>query len=160
MSWTYKTNKIGDVTQFPENTFGFVYLITHKPTNKSYIGKKVLYYTRKQKIGKRELQRLEKAVGRRPSYKLVVKESDWLNYYGSQKEIKNLLLEGKKDEFERTILKLSPNKKLLTYYEVKFQMIYQVLEKPDEFFNDNILGKFFSKDFIDIKFEDFLDFEE
>ena len=156
MSWTYKTKKIGDVTQFPENTFGFIYLVTHKPTNKSYIGKKVLYHTRKQKIGKRELQRLEKAVGRRPSYKLVVKESDWLNYYGSQKEIKNLLLEGKKDEFERIILKLSPSKKLLTYYEVKFQMIYQVLEKPDEFFNDNILGKFFTKDLKDIEFEDFV----
>ena len=160
MSWTYKTKKIGDVTQFPENTFGFIYLVTHKPTNKSYIGKKVLYHTRKQKIGKRELQRLEKAVGRRPSYKLVVKESDWLNYYGSQKEIKNLLLEGKKDEFERIILKLSPSKKLLTYYEVKFQMIYQVLEKPDEFFNDNILGKFFTKDLKDIEFEDFLESEE
>ena len=156
MSWTYKTKKIGDVTQFPENTFGFVYIVTHKPTNKSYIGKKVLYHTRKQKIGKRELQRLEKAVGRRPSYKLVVKESDWLRYYGSQKEIKNLLLEGKKDEFERIILKLAPNKKLLTYYETKYQMIYQVLEKPDEFFNDNILGKFFTKDFIDIEFKDFL----
>ena len=103
---------------------------------------------------------LEKAVGRRPSYKLVVKESDWLNYYGSQKEIKNLLLEGKKDEFERIILKLSPSKKLLTYYEVKFQMIYQVLEKPDEFFNDNILGKFFTKDFEDVEFEDFLESEE
>jgi|TARA_R100000482_G_scaffold16981_1_gene4914 hypothetical protein len=156
MSWTYKTKEIGDVTQFPENTFGFVYIVTHKPTNKSYIGKKVLYHTRKQKIGKRELQRLEKAVGRRPSYKLVVKESDWLRYYGSQKEIKNLLLEGKKDEFERIILKLAPNKKLLTYYETKYQMIYQVLEKPDEFFNDNILGKFFTKDFIDIEFKDFL----
>ena len=35
-------------------------------------------------------------------------------------------------------------------------MIYQVLEKPDEFFNDNILGKFFTKDFIDIEFKDFL----
>tara|TARA_B100002019_G_C21174521_1_gene550326 strand:- start:125 stop:601 length:477 start_codon:yes stop_codon:yes gene_type:complete len=156
MSWTYKTKEIGDVTQFPENTFGFVYIVTHKPTNKSYIGKKVLYHTRKQKIGKRELQRLEKAVGRRPSYKLVVKESDWLKYYGSQKEIKNLLMEGKKDEFERLILKLAPNKKLLTYYETKYQMIYQVLEKPDEFFNDNILGKFFTKDFIDIEFKDFL----
>ena len=156
MSWTYKTKEIGDVTRFPENTFGFVYIVTHKPTNKSYIGKKVLYHTRKQKIGKRELQRLEKAVGRRPSYKLVVKESDWLRYYGSQKEIKNLLLEGKKDEFERLILKLAPNKKLLTYYETKYQMIYQVLEKPDEFFNDNILGKFFTKDFIDIEFKDFL----
>ena len=33
-------------------------------------------------------------------------------------------------------------------------MIYQVLEKPDEFFNDNILGKFYTKDFEDIEFKD------
>ena len=51
------------------------------------------------------------------------------------------------DNFERQIIACAPTKKLLTYYEVKYQMIYQVLEKPDEFFNDNILGKFFTKDF-------------
>ena len=51
------------------------------------------------------------------------------------------------ENFERSIIKTAPDKKLLTYYEVKYQMIYQVLEKPDEFFNDNILGKFFTKDF-------------
>ena len=33
-------------------------------------------------------------------------------------------------------------------------MLYQVLEKPDEFFNDNILGKFFTKDLEQIEFED------
>ena len=34
-------------------------------------------------------------------------------------------------------------------------MLYQVLEKPDEFFNDNILGKFFTKGFSPgIAFED------
>ena len=33
-------------------------------------------------------------------------------------------------------------------------MLYEVLEKPDEFFNDNILGKFFTRDLIDIKYED------
>jgi hypothetical protein len=36
-------------------------------------------------------------------------------------------------------------------------MIYQVLEKPDEFFNDNILGKFFTKDLNEMPFEDFVD---
>jgi len=156
MSWTYKTHKIGDITQFPENTFGFVYIVTHKPSGKSYIGKKVLYHSKKQKIGKRELEKLQGVVGRRPSYKMVIKESDWLNYYGSQKEIKRLLLEGKKDEFERTILRLCPDKKSLTYFEVKYQMIYQVLEKPDEFFNDNILGKFYTRDLANIEFEDFV----
>ena len=157
MSWTYKTHEIGDITQFPENTFGFVYIVTHKPSGKSYIGKKVLFHNKKQKIGKRELEKLSGVVGRRPAYKLVVKESDWLNYYGSQKEIKQLLLEGKKEEFQRTILKMCPDKKSLTYFEVKYQMIYQVLEKPNEFFNDNILGKFYTRDLANIKFEDFVE---
>ena len=36
-------------------------------------------------------------------------------------------------------------------------MIYQVLEKPNEFFNDNILGKFYTRDLANIKFEDFVE---
>ena len=154
MNWIYKNNSIEDITQFPDNTFGFVYMTTHKPSGKSYIGKKVLFHNQKKKLGKKELAALTGIVGRRPSYKLVVKESDWKTYYGSQTDIKQLLTEGKKDEFERTILKMCPDKKLMTYFEVKYQMLYQVLEKPDEFFNDNILGKFFTKDLADIKFED------
>ena len=154
MSWTYQNQEMVDITQFPENTFGFVYIVTHKPTGKSYIGKKVLQFTKKQKIGKKELAKLEGVVGRRPAYKLVMKESDWKNYYGSQKDIKLLLSEGKKDEFERIILRMCPDKKSMTYFETKYQMIYQVLEKPDEFFNDNILGKFFTKDLKDINYED------
>ena len=154
MSWKYKSHEISDITQFPNKTFGFVYINTHIPSGKSYIGKKVLFHNKKQKLGKKELANLQGVVGRRPSYKLVVKESDWLNYHGSQAEIKQLLLEGKKDEFERTILKCVQSKKQLTYFEIKYQMLYQVLEKPDEFFNDNILGKFFTKDLKDIEYED------
>jgi hypothetical protein len=131
-------------------------MTTHKPSGKSYIGKKVLFHNRKQKLGKKDLAKLQGIVGRRPSYKLVVKESDWKTYYGSQTDIKQLLLEGKKDEFERTILRMCPDKKSLTYFEVKYQMIYQVLEKPDEFFNDNILGKFYTRDLTNIEFEDFV----
>ena len=157
MNWIYKNNLIEDITQFPNNTFGFVYMTTHKPTGKSYIGKKVLFHNQKKKLGKKELAALTGIVGRRPSYKLVVKESDWKTYYGSQTDIKKLLVEGKKDEFERTILKCVETKKQLTYFEIKYQMIYQVLEKPDEFFNDNVLGKFFTKDLIDIEVESFVD---
>jgi len=154
MNWIYKQHEINDITQFPDKTFGFVYITTHKPTGKSYIGKKVLFHNQKKKLGKKELAALTGVVGRRPSYKLIVKESDWLKYYGSQKDIKQLLLEGKKDEFERTILKMCLTKKSLTYFEIKYQMLYQVLEKPDEFFNDNILGKFFTKDLSEEIFED------
>ena len=84
-------------------------------------------------------------------YKYIAK-SIW-----KEKDIKQLLLEGKKDEFERVILKICHDKKTLTYFEVKYQMLYQVLEKPDEFFNDNILGKFFTKDLKDIEFEDLVE---
>jgi hypothetical protein len=154
MNWIYKATPMEDITQFPDNTFGFVYMTTHKPTGKSYIGKKVLFHNQKKKLGKKELSALTGVVGRRPSYRLVVKESDWKTYYGSQTDIKQLLVKGKKDEFERTILKCVETKKQLTYFEIKYQMLYQVLEKPDEFFNDNILGKFFTKDLNGIVFED------
>jgi hypothetical protein len=42
MNWIYKKEEIGDFSQFPNNTFGFIYKITHIPSGKSYIGKKVL----------------------------------------------------------------------------------------------------------------------
>jgi len=153
MNWKYQNSPIKDITQFPDNTFGFVYMTTHKPTGKSYIGKKVLFHNQKKKLGKKEIAALTGVVGRRPSYKLIVKESDWKTYYGSQTDIKRLLVEGKKDEFERTILKCVETKKQLTYFEIKYQMLYEVLEKPDEWYNDNILGKFFTKDLSGLNFE-------
>jgi hypothetical protein len=147
MSWLYKGNAIEDISQFPENTYGFVYIVTHTPTNKSYIGKKVLYHNKKTKLGKKEIA-TQTGPGRKPTTKIVTKESDWKTYYGSEIEIKKLLAEGKHNEFERVILKLVDNKKLLTYFEVKHQFIYEVLEHPNGWFNNNILGKFFSKDFL------------
>jgi len=147
MNWLYKGNTIEDISQFPENTYGFVYIVTHTPTNKSYIGKKVLYHNKKTKLGKKEIA-TQTGPGRKPTTKIVTKESDWKTYYGSEIEIKKLLAEGKHNEFERVILKLVENKKLLTYFEVKHQFIYEVLEHPNDWFNNNILGKFFSKDFL------------
>ena len=39
MNWIYNGKEIKDLSDFPPNSFGFVYLVTHKPTNKKYIGK-------------------------------------------------------------------------------------------------------------------------
>ena len=38
--WIYDNQEMLDISQFPKNTFGFVYRINHIPTDKSYIGKK------------------------------------------------------------------------------------------------------------------------
>tara|TARA_Y100000592_G_scaffold97763_1_gene169250 strand:- start:49 stop:498 length:450 start_codon:yes stop_codon:yes gene_type:complete len=146
-NWIYQNQEVDTVSDFPDNTYGFVYKITHLPTNKKYIGKKILFFTRKVKLTKKDLLEFEGVVGRRPAYKLAVKESDWKTYWGSNKEILELVKTEPADNWEREILAAADSKKLLTYYETKFQMIYQVLEKPDEFWNDNILGKFYTKDF-------------
>ena len=135
------------ISDFPDNTHGFVYRIVHKPTGKMYIGRKILQNTTKVKLGKKELKELAGVVGRKPAYKLAVKESNWKTYWGSNKFLKELYETESKENFEREILICAPTKKLLTYYELKYQILYEVLEKPEEFFNDNILGKFFTRDF-------------
>ena len=147
MVWYHNGKKISEISHFPKNTFGFVYKIEHIPSGKSYIGKKVLYHNRKVKVTKKDLLVYEGVKGRKPTHKRVVKESDWLKYYGSNKNLTELVTKEPIKDFKRSIIKLAPNKKLLTYYETQYQFMYQVLERPDMFFNDNILGKFFTKDF-------------
>ena len=144
--WLYNEKVIENIEDFPQDTFGFIYIVTHKPTGKSYIGKKVLYHNVKKKLTKKELAE-QTGPGRKSATKVVAKESDWKTYYGSAKPILELIKGGKQEEFTREILKLVPNKKLLTYYECKFLFEYGVLENPDGYFNDNILGKFYTKDF-------------
>ena len=148
MNWLYKGEEMTSLESFPPSTFGFIYRVIHIPSGKAYIGKKYVKFTRKAKLTKKDLALFEGGKGRKPTFKRVIKESDWKTYYGSHKEILTLIKEGKQDEFKREILTLSPTKKLLTYEETKALFIYEVLQKPDEYFNDNILGKFFRKDFI------------
>jgi hypothetical protein len=144
--WLYKEKVINSLEDMPQNTFGFVYIVTHQPSGISYIGKKSLFHNIKKKLTKKELAE-QTGPGRKSTTRVVVKESDWKTYYGSAKPIMELIKGGKQEEFTREILQLVPNKKLLTYYECKYLFKYSVLEHPLEYFNDNILGKFFTKDF-------------
>jgi hypothetical protein len=94
-------------------------------------------------LGKKELAEIPVTKGRRPSKKSVVKESDWKTYYGSATEIKLC----KPEDMMRHVLRLCRTKKELTYYEAKYLFQYNVLEDKN-YINDNILGKFYSKDLI------------
>ena len=147
MNWLYKKNELEDLSHLPNNTYGFIYKITHKPSGKSYIGKKVLFHNKKIKLTKKDLELYEGVVGRRPSYKLLIVESDWNKYWGSNKTLLELLKTEPKENFTREILTTCSNKKLLTYYETQTLFVYRVLEEPNLYFNDNILGKFYRKDF-------------
>jgi len=145
--WLYNKQVISSIEDMPQGTFGFIYMTTHTSSGISYIGKKSLYHNVKRKLTKKELADMPVTRGRKVTTEIVQKESDWKTYYGSAKPILEMLKEGEHDDFTREIIQFVSNKKLLTYYECKYLFKYGVLEHPLEYFNDNILGKFYTKDF-------------
>ena len=155
-SWTYQGRLITDISDMPEGTYGFIYEVRHKPSDTRYIGKKVLFFERNKRLGKRALQALKEEraknglKGRVPLKQKIRTESDWKDYFGSQKEIVALSKNDIAGEnWEKRILEFVPSKKLLTYYETKHLFINNVLEDNySSHINDNILGKFYRKDFI------------
>lgn len=131
--WFYKDTNIV-VRDTPNRAVGFIYMITHIPTGLYYIGKKSIYSNRTLPPlkGKKRKRR-------------VTKESDWRDYYSSNDWIKSEVKEGNENEFRREIIDFCYSKKSLGYYEVYFQMYYNVLE-DDNALNGNILGKYFRND--------------
>jgi hypothetical protein len=107
---------------------GFVYMIECLSDGKKYIGRKYFHSVRKV-AGK----------ARR-----VRKESDWKKYYGSSKELKELVKQHGEQNFKRIIISLHTTAGDCNYTEVKLQFKMDVLERED-YLNDNINGKWHRK---------------
>jgi len=106
-----------------EQSIGFVYMITNNLTNEFYIGKKNL--TAYKTINKKK----------------VYKESNWKQYYGSNKDfLQHIKLSGK-ENFTRTILKACNSPYQLTYNELKYQILMNW--ESEKCWNSNLLGKFY-----------------
>lgn len=150
-TWFYREQNeikyLQEISDFPKGCQGFVYIITNMDNNKFYIGRKILQNTTSTKLSKKAISEI-KGTGRRPTKKVVIKESNWKDYFGSCKPLLEDVNTQGKDKFMREILCYCYNKKQMTYYELKYQIIYKVLEKPEHSYNENILGKFFSKDLV------------
>jgi hypothetical protein len=131
-----------------EDWYGFVYKITNLKTGKFYIGKKVFFYNKKKKLTKKEIAALPSSPGRKPSSKVIVEESDWKNYWGSSKPLQKDIKELGEENFQCQILKLCKTKKQLSYWEIHFQCVNEVLICPGLSYNENISGKYFSKDLV------------
>lgn len=138
-------DKIEDLNINPDEWFGFIYLIQDTVSGKQYLGKKNFKTNKKVKLGKKELAALPIKRGRTPSKKQVIAESDWKDYYSSCDEIKN---DPDKSKYERYLIKLCKSSKELSYWETKYLFLYEVLEHPEQWYNKNILGKFFIKDLL------------
>lgn len=116
-----------------EDYAGFVYLIECKSTGQKYIGKKTFSFLRKSSLKKHR--------GRKTR---VRTESDWKKYWGSSKQLLDLIEKNGKDDFSRTILSLHLTSGDVNYAEVKEQFVRNVLE-DDVYLNDNINGKWHRK---------------
>ena len=126
--WVYEDKEFVEV---PENIMGFVYRITNLHTGREYIGKKLFTFAkRKQVKGKKKRIRVE---------------SDWREYYGSNKELLHDVATLGPEHFKREILHLCTNKGQCNYFEAKLQFLHGVLEHPEKFYNDWIMCKIHRK---------------
>lgn len=132
----------------PEKYFGFIYKITNKETGKFYIGKKAYWHNKKKKLTKKQLAELPPTPGRKPTHEVVRVESDWKTYWGSNKQLLADIKQYGENKFECWIFKQCLTKKQLTYWEMHYQCKEEVLINSNKSYNDNILGKFFTKDLV------------
>ena len=128
--WTYNDNEYNET---PEEYQGFVYIITELDTDKKYIGKKFFWKPKTLPVTKKRKRRVKTRV-----------ESDWRKYYGSSKEVQQLLEMKGSDNFKREILRLCKTKGECSYYEAKYQFDNDVLLR-DDYYNEFIGCKIHSK---------------
>ena len=116
--------------------YGFVYRITNTNNSKSYIGRKYFVQKRKPKGGKRR----------------VTSESNWRRYFGSSAELKQDIRELGEENFRREILSIHSTPGRVNYEETRQLFLNDVLTKTltegtPAFYNSNILGRYYRKDY-------------
>lgn len=121
--WLYQDKEFTEDQS--EGYVGFVYLIENLASSRKYVGKKLFSSTRRKKI---------KGKTRR---KKTVKQSDWQDYFGSNKELLEDVKKYGETNFRRTILHLCKTKGTCTYLEMKEQILHDAL-LSDDFYNEQI----------------------
>lgn len=141
--WDFNNNIVRSIEDLDPKAIGFIYCIVDE-NGKEYVGQKSLYSKRKRKFGKKEAAAVTDK--RKKTYEYVVKESDWMSYTGSNKELNEKIKDG--ISYKKYILRLCYNKKQLSYYETKHLMVRGSIEPGNNSYNGNILGKFYPKDLL------------
>ena len=127
MTWLYQGTPVNEL---PEETVGFVYIITNNLSGRKYIGKKLAkfsktsYKTVKLKNGTKKKKKIRSKV-----------DSDWLTYWSSSEDLKADVAALGEDKFSREILRYCNSKNELSYYEAKYQFEYDVLLDENKWYN-------------------------
>ena len=121
MKWKYQGRNWNPPENFTSSDYyGFVYLIVNLATDKKYIGKKFFWSKKTLPITKTRKRR-----------KKLLVESDWRNYYGSNKHLRADVESQGTDMFHREILHLCKSKGECAYMEAKEQFDREVLLTED-----------------------------
>lgn len=124
--WLYNNEPFDDIADY----VGYVYIITNLTNGRKYLGKKNFYFSKTRTIkGKKKRSKVE---------------SDWREYYGSNKELLEDVEKLGKDLFKREIVRLCKSKGEFGYWEAKLQFENNVLES-DDWYNSFIMVRVHKK---------------
>ena len=130
MNWYYENSLFEPPKEFtPDVWYGFVYEITNRGNGRKYIGKKFFWSAKTLPITKKRKRR-----------KRLKVESNWRDYWGSNKHLQAEVEEMGKESFYRNILVLCKTKGECAYMEAKEQFERDVL-LTDKYYNGIIACK-------------------
>ena len=116
----------------PDDTVGFVYLITNTVDGRKYVGKKLA------KFAKTSYKVVKLKNGTKKKKKIRSKiDSDWREYYGSNDHLNKDVVTLGKEKFTREILHYCNSKAVCSYIEAREQFERKVLESTD-YYNGQI----------------------
>ena len=124
MVWYLHNQQFDEQLINEQKLVGFVYLITEKNTGKLYVGQKVFF----NKVAKKPLK------GKK-NRRIEKKFSDWKEYYGSNEELQQRVIEFGVDNYRREILHLCTAKSEMNYMEAYEIFARHALLNPDKYFN-------------------------
>ena len=128
--WIYNEQQFYET---PDDYQGFVYVITELDTDKKYIGKKNFWRPKTLPKNSKRNRRVRTRV-----------PSDWHEYFGSNKQVQELVESKGQDNYKREILRLCKTKGEMSYYEAKLQFELDVLLRED-YYNEFIGCKIHSR---------------
>ena len=121
MQWYYENSVFEPPEEFsPDIWYGFVYEITNRGNGRKYIGKKFFWSAKTLPITKKRKRR-----------KRLKVESNWRDYWGSNKHLQAEVEKMGKESFYRNILVLCKTKGECAYMEAKIQFEKDVLLTED-----------------------------
>lgn len=135
MTWYFHNTPQEFTEEDIQDNFGFVYLITHNPTGRKYIGKK--FFT---KAATRQVK------GKR---KKIRKSSDWEMYWGSNKKLQEEVKTNGPSEYTREVLHLCKTRSECAYWET-FEIFNRHALLNDGYYNEWVSCKI-RKDHLKLK---------